>query len=524
MESESIREDTIVSSPPESIKRSSSPKPLVVPCEGVTEVVVKKSSVTTVLVAGIALFSDGYTGQIGECRTLPSGVIQHIRPLILCLVGYLEPLFGELYPDFAYSAVQTRLSNSFLVGQILGMLFFGVLIDRMGRRTGVTFATVFLVLGIALSTAASGTSREGMFWMMVISRGVAGFGAGGEYPTCTTGATEAADETEDIRKNRGVLMALSTIFSIDLGSVTSGVVTIIVLVCYGQVVHEGIWRVCFGLGLVLPPAVFIYRFRMINSTQYRKHAIKKNIPYAVALKMYWKPMLGACMAWFFYDFIRFPFGLFSSTIIRELNSSNTLLQNIGFGALVNSFYLPGTILGGYLMDRIGRKQTMTLGFTCLGIMGFIIGGALYQLIEVFPLFIVLYGLFNASGEMGPGAATFVCASESFPTPLRGHFVGLAAAVGKVGAVIGTQAFTPVVRSFASAQEGQRVVFLIGSGIALVGALASWFLLPQGSRELEIEDSRFRQRLVSEGYDPDTFGEGLLANVPGSAYEAEEVEV
>jgi hypothetical protein len=33
--------------------------------------------------------------------------------------------------------------------------------------------------------------------------------------------------------------------------------------------------------------------------------------------------------------------------------------------------------------------------------------------------------------MGPGVATFLCGAESFPTPIRGHFLGLAAAVGKV---------------------------------------------------------------------------------------------
>lgn len=104
--------------------------------------------------------------------------------------------------------------------------------------------------------------------------------------------------------------------------------------------------------------------------------------------------------------------------------------------LVNSFYLPGTLLGGYLADRIGRRQTMTLGFVCLSVIGFIIGGTLPQLKHVFPLFVILYGIFNASGEMGPGSTTFLCASEPFPTPLRGHFVGLAAAMGKVGAVVG----------------------------------------------------------------------------------------
>lgn len=91
----------------------------------------------------------------------------------------------------------------------------------------------------------------------------------------------------------------------------SGIVAIIVLVCYRKEAHEGIWRICFGIGVIvsvllrshrsahahdskqLPVAVFIFCFRMINSTQYRKHAIKSNVPYREALKWYWKPLLGS---------------------------------------------------------------------------------------------------------------------------------------------------------------------------------------------------------------------------------------
>lgn len=41
------------------------------------------------------------------------------------------------------------------------MLFFGVQIDRMGRRTGIMTATALLVLGVALATAAHGKSDLG---------------------------------------------------------------------------------------------------------------------------------------------------------------------------------------------------------------------------------------------------------------------------------------------------------------------------------------------------------------------------
>jgi hypothetical protein len=109
--------------------------------------ITKTSSIIMVLVSGLALFSDGYNAQI---------------------IGYMNPLFGDLYPNAFTPSIKTRLSNAYLIGEIFGMLFFGFLIDKMGRRTGIFFATIFLVLGIILATAAHGNSTLGMFWMMII--------------------------------------------------------------------------------------------------------------------------------------------------------------------------------------------------------------------------------------------------------------------------------------------------------------------------------------------------------------------
>lgn len=219
------------------------------------------------------------------------------------IIGYMEPLFSDLYKEGMSSTIKTRLSNSYLIGEIFGMLFFGYIIDKVGRRTGIVFATLFLVLGIVLATAAHGTTQLGMFWMMIVGRGVAGFGAGGEYPTCGTGSAEAADESEYVRKRRGILVALTTDFSIDLGFVGAGIVALIVLAAYNDRTSSGVWRICFGLGFVLPACLFFFRIRMIDSTQYRKHAMKKTIPYWLVIKRYWKPMLGTSLAWFMYDFV-----------------------------------------------------------------------------------------------------------------------------------------------------------------------------------------------------------------------------
>ncbi len=130
------------------------------------------------------------------------------------------------------------------------MLFFGVTVDRFGRRTGIVFATFFLVLGIILATASHGKDQLGLYWMMIVARGIAGFGASGEYPVCGTSAAEASDESPEVRRRRGILVAISTDFAIDLGFVISGCVALIVLACYHNRSSEGVWRICFGLGIV----------------------------------------------------------------------------------------------------------------------------------------------------------------------------------------------------------------------------------------------------------------------------------
>lgn len=96
------------------------------------------------------------------------------------VIGNVELLLAVLYPDALTDAIYDRLSNAFLIGMIIGMLFFGYLVDQLGRKTGAVATTTFLVVGIVLSAAASGTSPTGLFWMLIIARGIAGVGAGGE--------------------------------------------------------------------------------------------------------------------------------------------------------------------------------------------------------------------------------------------------------------------------------------------------------------------------------------------------------
>jgi MFS family permease len=121
----------------------------------------KVSVYLMMLFSGLALGSDGYNAAV---------------------MSNLNLMLTVIYPNTLSSDMKARLSNAFLIGMIVGMVGFGVVVDQIGRKTGAVLTTLILLLGIALSTGASGTSPLGLFWMLVVARGIAGVGAGGEYP------------------------------------------------------------------------------------------------------------------------------------------------------------------------------------------------------------------------------------------------------------------------------------------------------------------------------------------------------
>ncbi|QGI83553.1 hypothetical protein CEK25_010282 [Fusarium fujikuroi] len=427
----------------------------------------KVSVYLTMVFSGLALGSDGYNAAV---------------------IGNLELLFATLYPEALTSTMRSRLSNAFLIGMIVGMIGFGVVVDQLGRKTGAVMTTLILLLGIALSAGASGLTTTGLMWMLVIARGIAGVGAGGEYP---------------FRKSRGFMFAMVADLSAGLGYTFGALVPLLLLLCVHQRTdrYETVWRVALALGAVPPLSIFWFRLRMRVSTAYRNSALRKQrTPYVLIFKKYWRRIIGAALSWFLYNWISIPFGIFSSVIISRVNASNSLVQNLGWGALINSFYLPGPFIGGYLSDKIGRRKTMALGYTLQAVLGFVLGGANEQIQKVFPLFVVLYGIFLTLGEVGPGSTVVIVATEPFPTSVRGHALGFISAWSKAGAAIGTQVFTAILSSYTDTVKGNQVVFLIGSAFAVLGALNAWFVVQDGEKHLEKEDQIWKNYLEENGWD------------------------
>ena len=87
-------------------------------------------------------------------------------------------IFKHLYGSDVYtSAVQTRISNSLLVGSVIGILVFGYTSDRFSRKGGIAITAGLVIIGTLMSALAFQVKGvENMLWYLTIARGAAGVG------------------------------------------------------------------------------------------------------------------------------------------------------------------------------------------------------------------------------------------------------------------------------------------------------------------------------------------------------------
>lgn len=174
--------------------------------------------------------------------------------------------------------------------------------------------------------------------------------------------------------------------------------------------------------------------------------------------------------------------------------------------LLGTIALPGVLVGAYLCDRLGRKNTMMLGFSGYLVFGLIIGCSYDKITKIIPLFVVFYGLMQSFGNLGPGDMLGLISSETYATSVRGTCYGISAAIGKTGAAVGTQAFTPIQDNL-----GKRWTFIVAAVCGVVGILVTYFFVENLTGEdLAERDKRFRAYLVDHGWDGEMGEDDLKA--------------
>ncbi|PWY82010.1 MFS general substrate transporter [Aspergillus heteromorphus CBS 117.55] len=447
---------------------------------------------------GAGLWSDGY--------------LQYV-------IGTVNTIFDKLYPKVYDGSVYSQnVSSVAFAGTVVGMLGFGYLSDHWSRTNTLMVSTVILFVFGALCAGAYGKdgSLTGMFNALTVYRFFLGLGVGGEYPAGSVAAAESSGEMEEGTRHRWFI--LFTNFQLDLASVASSLVPMIVVLATGEDHLRAAWRICLGLGVIPPLSLIYLRMKLKEPEEYRREKMHK-FPIWLIIKFYWMRWCVVALIWFMYDFSTYSFSIYSSQWLEIIiGDSSPLWVTLGWNTVINVFYLPGSLIGAFCSDWFGPRNTLAVGVFLQGAVGLIMTGC-YPYLDTnqyVGAFVVVYGIFLALGEVGPGDNIGLCAAKTCATPIRGQYYGTAAAMGKVGAFVGTYVFPIIVKNAPNKIRQGQDPFYVSSALCIFSAFLAFFFLPKINQDtITHEDARFRAYLEEQGYDTTSMG---IVDVPAETEE------
>ncbi|CAG7990409.1 unnamed protein product [Penicillium salamii] len=440
------------------------------------------------IACGAGLFSDGYLNQIiGPVGTM------------------LQKIYGDAYTN---SSAQQNVSSIVFAGTVVGMLLFGYTSDHWSRKWSLMISTIILFIFAALGAGSygAGGSIGGMLAALTAYRFFLGIGIGGEYPAGSVGAAENTGELKAGHRNRWFIMF--TNFQIDFGFVVAALVSMILVLIFTEDHLRACWRVALGLGVIPPLSLMYLRLKMNEPEEFNRERMHK-FPIWLIIKFYWKRLTVVSIIWFLYDFSAYSFSIYSSAWLSIILGDNApLWKSFGWSTVVNLFYIPGSALGAFMSDWIGPRYTLALGVGLQGVIGFIMAGCYKWLAtpENVAGFVVVFGIFSALGEMGPGDNIGLCAAKTSATAIRGQYYSYAAAFGKIGAFVGTYVIPIIQKNAPNAVRKGQDPFWVSSSLCLLAAFMAIFMMPQINQDtITHEDARFRDYLEANGYDTTTMG-------------------
>ena len=146
----------------------------------------------------------------------------------------------------------------------------------------------------------------------------------------------------------------------------------------------------------------------------------------------------------------------SPEILETVLGNLSVWQNLRVDAGATVFQFVGGVVSLPLMERVGSRLALALGGAVMSFASLLIGVACFGSCSSAPVAIGLM-CFARFGMQLPGVPVFTLPNVLFPTEIRASCHGVAAAVGKVGAAVGTYAFPILIDAL-----GVGPVFLIAA--------------------------------------------------------------
>lgn len=402
-------------------------------------------------------------------------------------VGLVSFVIAALAQQWQLEPTETSwIASMGFVGMAIGATVGGLLADRIGRRS--VFALTLVVYGLATGASALVTGLAAL----LVLRFVVGLGLGAELPVASTLVSEFAP-----KRIRGrVVVWLEAFWAV--GWIASAVIGTFVI----GASDDG-WR--WGLAIGMAPAIFsiVIRFGVPESVRYLESrgrlpeaertvrsfeeaagvpapvdvpevVTAEAVPEAERTSIWSRELRGRTAAlwtvWFCVNFSYYGAFIWIPTLL--VAQGFDLVRSFQFTLIITLAQLPGYATAAFLIERWGRRPTLTL---------FLVGSALaagwYGTADA-EAAIIAAGCALSFCNLGAWGALYAVGPELYPTTVRGTGTGAAAGFGRIASILAPLAVPPLL-----GLGGEALLFGVFAAAFAVAAIAAWRIPEQRGKPL-----------------------------------------
>lgn len=410
-------------------------------------------------------------------------------------VGLISFVIAALAQQWALTTTETSwIASVGFVGMAIGATVGGLLADRIGRRS--VFALTLIVYGLATGASA----LVGSLAALLVLRFVVGLGLGAELPVASTLISEFAP-----KRIRGrVVVWLEAFWAV--GWIAAAVIGTFVV----GASDDG-WR--WGLAIGMAPAVFsiVVRWGMPESVRFleskgrlpeAERTVRRfeeaagveaprhlpDVPAApaaaagaradaatVRVSIWSRQLRGRTIAlWIVWFCINFSYyGAFIWIPSLLVAQGFSLVRSFEFTLIITVAQLPGYAVSAFLIERWGRRPTLTV---------FLVGSALaaawYGTASTEAM-IIAAGCTLSFFNLGAWGALYAIGPELYPTDVRGTGTGAAAGFGRIASIL-----APLAVPLLLGIGGSIALFGVFATAFAIAAIAAWTLPERRGQPLE----------------------------------------
>ncbi|SDD48802.1 MFS transporter [Sporomusa acidovorans] len=388
--------------------------------------------------------------------------------------GIVSFVLPKLMAIWQLSSAQIGFIGSMgLVGMAVGAALAGTLADYMGRKK--VLAATLLIYGL-------GTGACGFAWSyesLLVFRFIVGFGLGGQVPVAVTLMSEYSPT-----KYRGRMIVLLE-SSWAFGWLAAAIISYLVIPKYG-------WQLAFYVGAFPVIWVFYLWWHVPESAHYlikkgqlqQAHELVCSVERSLGVpcgeppqesdvaapaksvfslaKLFTGPYLKKtiCLWILWFGVVFSYYGIFMWLPTLLVKAGHSMVQSFEFVLWMTLAQIPGYFTAAALVDKIGRKPTISAFLILCAGTAYMFGTAATW------NEILIWGCLMSFFNLGAWGLMYTYTPELYPTEARASGTGWAGAFGRIGGMLAPL----VVGAMFTGPDKFSLVFAMFAGVLIFIAL------------------------------------------------------